>query len=496
MQADLVVPGPGGPETVGKVELAWEPVDATTFAGRAASEAKRQVSATGKLRVLKFVRGRLPSVSASQAVVLGSLSSTGARPALERFAHYLRCGVEGTSQPKAGEVQLGGGLAGRLLLVGHRGPQIQLLAEARPEAAKAREDAAAAASAGATPSHSHVPSAAAAGASISKVAAAAAAADAPATVYAGPDSALPAKVASQRRRLFRGLPEPVVQAMRLDDVALFSVTALPAAREMTALVERHCSPDAVVIDGTACVGGNSISFGQELGGVLSCEISGQRCGLLAHNLAQALGAKPAVAESAAEVRGLVGGGGRLTVFHGPVQDLLLAPLPGVEESSWPSLGDALFLDPPWGGPEYKLLPRLSLFLGETNVADMLPRIARAAVEQRAAGAGGRLHRLRLVALKGPFNLDVEEVLAKGRGLLTLAQPAVFMEKGRVQLLLLRVQDRPAQQSSKRPRDASAAGGPAEPDAQRPRGTASGCAAAGEASAAAGGALAAAADGGT
>lgn len=469
MQADLVVPGGAGPESVGLVEIAWERVSADSFAGRAQTELKRQLPASGKLHVGRFIRGKLPSVTASEAVLVGFLSSSVAAAALERFAKYLRCGVEGTSQPKAGEVELCGGLRGRLLLVGHRGPRVQLLAQGHSDGpASAAAAASLAPSSGVGPSHSHVPSAATAGASISKVAAAAAAADAPATVFAGPDSSLPPKVASQRRRLFRGLPDPVVQAMRLDDVALFSVTALPAAREMTALVERHCSADAVVIDGTACVGGNSISFGQELGGVLSCEISGQRCGLLRHNLAQALGAKPPVAESAEQVRALVGQGGKLTVFHGPVQDLLLAPLPGVDEGSWPALGDALFLDPPWGGPEYKLLPRLSLFLGETNVADMLPRIARAAVEQRAAGGGGRLHRLRLVALKGPFNLDVEEVLAKGRGLLELAAPAVFMEKGRVQLLLLKVQHRPANPSAKRPRGDAATDGLAEPDAQRPR----------------------------
>lgn len=431
---DLVVQAEGGTEVAGKVWVSWPELADTAF-GR---DIFLAALASGRLVVQGFERGRMRSVSRGEARVVGLLQGDAG---LEKFAAYLRHGMGGKSAPKAAIIKVA--KLPDVLLTAHRtkGGILEMTVASPPGAPV-------------TAASAHVPSAASAGSDISKVAAAAAAADAPAEVFAGRDEDLPARVVKQRRRLFEGMADDAVAAMQLDDVALFSVTAAPAANAMTRLIASRVGPGAAVIDGTACVGGNTISFARTFPRVVACEVSAQRCDLLGHNVEAATGKAAVRAESLGQVRAAAEAGAAVTIFHGGVQDLLAVPGAG-----WPPLGRALFLDPPWGGPEYKLLPKLSLFLGDVNVASLLARVAAEAGRQHLAGTGP-LSALSLVALKGPFNLDVDEVLASSRGLLELKE-RVSMERGRVLLLLLAVK-RP-----KRPRPAADDGG-ADPSRPEPK----------------------------
>jgi hypothetical protein len=398
----------------------------------------------GGLRIEAFFRGRMPSVSGGQATALATV-----RPATKEaaakilgFANYLRCGVAGKSPPKAAIVQ---DSHGSLLLVAHRttGPDMQLIqrtaAAATPaqHAPHAESAAAAAAASSASSASAHVPSADIAGSLLSKAAGKAAADDAPAMVYSGADASLPPRIAAHRRRLFSGLPQATIDKIKLDEVAMFSVSARPAAQEMTRLIQAMVGAKAAIIDGTACVGGNAINFAENGHPVIACEISRQRVDLLAHNMSAILDRDAVVATTPGDVfkRVTPSSSPYAVPFHGSVEQLLLAKTPPSDVPP-PPLGNVLFLDPPWGGPEYKKLAKLSLYLGDTPVSQLLVKIAKVALEERSSS--GRLSRLNIIALKGPSNLDIKEILDVSSGTLRQVGPVHKLERGKVLLLFFMI----------------------------------------------------------
>jgi hypothetical protein len=387
---------------------------------------------TFDVHVVDFLRGSLPT---DPALHIGTLHCVDADrlDEMRKFVEYLRWGMAKTSPPKGGIVPLptsAGG--GKVILLAPASPSDSHLVVAMERS-------------------QHVPSARELGADIAKAAAKAAAEDAPSTEYSGSDAELPPHVAKQRARLFAGLPPSLMQRVVLDDVALFSVTAAPVADDMTRRLLRHLSPHATVIDGTACVGGNTLSFARSFRRVIACEIALSRARLLRANVETlgfpTLGGMCETSKDVDEVLESSASKG-VVVFHGAVEDLLL----GASEAS---LGQGLFLDPPWGGPEYKTLKSLSLFLGETPVSRLVANVARGAIKQRATGRGP-LRQLQVICLKGPFNLNVQEILDEARGLLQLLEPPVMMERNRVVLLMLGI-------VTKRPREED---GPSEPGAKR------------------------------
>lgn len=427
----------------------------------------------GNLRIESFLRGKLPSISTGHAQLLADVhpATKDGHRKLQEFANYLRHGMTGTSPPKAAIVE---GTKGKLLIVAHRtqGADMQLIqwtdhaAHDQPQAsaasAAASSTSASSAAAASTSASSeaalhpstHVPSAAIAGAMISRAAGTAAAEDAPAVVFSGPDADLPPHIASHRRRLFRGLVHETIERLQLDEVAMFSVSARPAAQEMTRLVQAVAGRKAAIIDGTACVGGNAINFAENGHPVIACEISKQRVGLLAHNMAVILGRSADIATTVQGVAAAIRMGAsppHAVPFHGSVETLLLSETPP-EDVPQPPFGDVLFLDPPWGGPEYKKLAKLSLFLGGAPVSQLLVRIATSAISQREFG--GRLSRLNIIALKGPSNLDIAEIFEASKGALRQVGTIARLERGKVLLLFFaivakRVATAPCEERAKR-----------------------------------------------
>ena len=178
-----------------------------------------------------------------------------------------------------------------------------------------------------------------------------------------------APVTDKRDMLFSKLTHAQRLALRLDSVALYSVTdqhdadrvslligalaacavpplcpeakaapgAPPQSADSTfdgdAPVVSHPQPptrtttDLSVLDAFACVGGNTISFAQHFRHVVAVELDVDRHAMLAHNVAVAIGADVA----RARVRTICGDA------HGALVECAC---------------DAVFLDPPWGGPGY------------------------------------------------------------------------------------------------------------------------------------------------
>ena len=94
--------------------------------------------------------------------------------------------------------------------------------------------------------------------------------------------------------------------------------------------------DKSVTDATACVGGDTINFGLNFREVHSIEVSKENFEVLQNNVG---------------VYGL----SNVALYLGDCTKVY----------TWAS--DVLYIDPPWGGPEYKKLSSVPLFLGETRL---------------------------------------------------------------------------------------------------------------------------------
>jgi len=123
-------------------------------------------------------------------------------------------------------------------------------------------------------------------------------------------------------------------------------------------------------DGTANVGGNTISF--YLSGIQTVnavEIDKTTCDMLINNLQTYK--LPTVNVHCCDY---------LSIYKNLKQDIV-------------------FLDPPWGGPEYKKASILDLYLGQTNIIDICAELMG---EKKAS----------LIVLKLPINYNLPALIAK------------------------------------------------------------------------------------
>jgi len=134
----------------------------------------------------------------------------------------------------------------------------------------------------------------------------------------------------------------------------------------------------VVTDATACVGGNTLSFARRFSHVNAVELSAQRARMLQANV-DLVGVHDAVTVMNADY---------ITIMRSLTQD-------------------AVFMDPPWGGPDYLKVASLDMFLGPYDVADII--VALTAAIPNAAPARPYT---RYVMLKTPINYNVAGLKAR------------------------------------------------------------------------------------
>ncbi len=187
------------------------------------------------------------------------------------------------------------------------------------------------------------------------------------------DNTTPEWVVARRQMLWGGLAPNVRERLHVDGTSLYSVTDDEAADRMSKIISHWVGVDAVVTDATACVGGNTASFARTFKHVNAVELSPVRSDMLLHNMS---------------VLGLTD---RVTVYKG---DYLLEREHMVQ--------DVVFIDPPWGGPEYKRIRRLNMYLSTMNVGDLVVDLLR----YRDVGCALLRPHARLVALKAPLNFNV------------------------------------------------------------------------------------------
>ena len=118
--------------------------------------------------------------------------------------------------------------------------------------------------------------------------------------------------------------------VRLSEEARYSVSHWKDAREIASRIVRLLPADrrANIIDGTACVGGNTVELAKVFPHVIAVDIVPEHVDMLEHNLS------------------LYSLGGGVTCLVGDIV-LVLDDVLSAHDTN------VLFLDPPWGGPDYK-----------------------------------------------------------------------------------------------------------------------------------------------
>lgn len=164
--------------------------------------------------------------------------------------------------------------------------------------------------------------------------------------------------------------------MSSDMVGMYSATDRPVADAMTSILSQalciytnHKASTSTIVDCTAGVGGNTLSFARTFQKVVSVEINKRRSGCLSQNLTR---------HRCANVQ----------VFNSNVLNLLHTMM----------FKDVhvFFVDPPWGGNSYKYKDFVSLTISGVKIHEVVRRLARHALTDRVVG------------IKVPYNFDLRE----------------------------------------------------------------------------------------
>lgn len=196
-----------------------------------------------------------------------------------------------------------------------------------------------------------------------------------------PSASPPQKCGDKRDFFFRNLEFETRNRLQIDDVAGFSVTEHEMATKISEAIlalyagdehgdsaqdqdQEHREKSSLTItDATACIGGNVISFCDYFAIVNAVECDLVRCEMLQHNL------------------GVLEKGNAICIHAS-----YLMVMQDLQQ-------DVVFIDPPWGGPEYKDLAKVDLFLDGIPLYDICRM----------------LHgRADIVVLKVPTNFDAEK----------------------------------------------------------------------------------------
>lgn len=163
----------------------------------------------------------------------------------------------------------------------------------------------------------------------------------------------------------------MVTQMLYDETALYSITKQEIADSMTNLLKAlpHITRDSPILDATACVGGNTLSFCSYFTNVTAIEMDESRYGYLRHNLS-------------------LFGYSHVTVINCNCINYIR----NLENDMIHY--DIMFFDPPWGGPEYKSHKKIMLFLQEISMVHLLDIVR---------------NKTRYYVLKVPLNFDTHSL---------------------------------------------------------------------------------------
>lgn len=176
----------------------------------------------------------------------------------------------------------------------------------------------------------------------------------------------------KRDFLFRFIPQTIRSKLHLDEEALYSTTDQLTADKITKDIRTILSNQSVVTDATACIGGSAYSLSRAFSKVHAVEVDQGRYRFLSHNM-QLLGAS------------------NVECIHGNAIEVCKK-----------LTQDLIFLDPPWGGPEYKSKAKVTLQLDGKDISEVCKDLS---------------PHTRYIAMKVPTNFNEEDFLEQTKEVL-------------------------------------------------------------------------------
>ncbi len=147
-------------------------------------------------------------------------------------------------------------------------------------------------------------------------------------------------MSEKRDFLFKFVPPNVRSKLILDEEALYSTTDQLTADKIAKDVLKYVSSDSVITDATACIGGSAFAFSQYFNKVNAIEIDPIRFKYLVSNI------------NLLEVKNIE------CIYGDAIEECLKIK------------HDVIFIDPPWGGPEYKKHKLIHLYLSNIPLSDV------------------------------------------------------------------------------------------------------------------------------
>lgn len=176
-------------------------------------------------------------------------------------------------------------------------------------------------------------------------------------------------------KLFPLPPSKNYHNLMIDDAAVSYITTPSNSELITAIIDSHIPnhimrSDITVFDGTACVGGDTITFGRIFGTVIAAEIDETRYRMLTNNLLEF------------ELYNVV-----------PINSDCIKLYKRI------NFIDIMYFDPPWGGRHYKSENNLRLMIGDIYIDELVDNIFDDTDQLQS--------NVQLVVLKLPKNYDLK-----------------------------------------------------------------------------------------
>lgn len=172
-------------------------------------------------------------------------------------------------------------------------------------------------------------------------------------------------------------PSKTYNNLMIDNETLTYITTPYNSLIITSIINDHIPEhisrsEITILDGTACIGGDSISFGKIFGKVIATEIDEHRCKMLVNNL------------SVYNLNNVI-----------PINDDYLKIYKTIDSLN------IIYFDPPWGGSSYKNYSKLRLTIGTLYIDEIVINIL-----------NENLNNIKLIVLKLPKNYDLQSLYEK------------------------------------------------------------------------------------
>ena len=171
------------------------------------------------------------------------------------------------------------------------------------------------------------------------------------------------------KKLFPNDKNIKFEKLQLSNIGYYSMDKPAKAQELSDLIKKIMGKtDIVITDANSNMGGNSINFAKNFKFVNSVEIIPFHCKILENNLSQ---------------YNLLN---KVKIYCKDYLDVMLE-----------LKQDVIFFDPPWGGPAYKSIKNLNLYLDGINIIDIINMLYRKA---------------KLIVLRIPRNFNIIDLMRK------------------------------------------------------------------------------------